>query len=124
MRKIEFLKEPITYFNENEYVAYISRVEGEDKLFDELRELLKFPDYFGDNWNALSDCLRDFSWIDKKGIVLVHLEIPKLSEVKLRTYIEVLFDSVQYWKEGEEHYLKVIFPEETEQSIKEILNFQ
>ncbi len=26
---------------------------------------------FGFNWGALSDCLRDFDWIEKKEIVLV-----------------------------------------------------
>lgn len=66
MRRIEFLKEPITYFDETEFVAYLSKVEGEDELFNKLSEVLKFPDYFGKNWNALYDFLRDFNWIEKK----------------------------------------------------------
>ncbi|WP_309616909.1 barstar family protein [Salinibacterium sp.] len=44
-------------------------------LFDEFRAALNFPDYFGNNWNALSDCVLDLSWLDlEAGLVLVVTE--------------------------------------------------
>jgi RNAse (barnase) inhibitor barstar len=122
MKRIEFLKKPSTYFNEAEFLAYLSKVENENDLFSKLSNVLKFPDYFGDNWNALYDCLRDFNWIEKEGIALIHTEMPNLSEEGLKTYVEILFDTVQDWKEDEEHYFKVIFPEETEQTIKKLIS--
>lgn len=32
---------------------------------------LEFPDWFGGNWDALTDCLRDLSWRPAPGYVLV-----------------------------------------------------
>ena len=121
MRRVEFLREPLTYFNKFEYVAYLQSVNSEDELFEKLSEILKFPDYFGYNWNAVYDCLRDFNWITMEGIVLVHIELPKLTQEKLKNYIEMLVNVVQDWKEGEEHYFKVIFPESTKDLIQQYI---
>jgi hypothetical protein len=33
-------------------------------------EAFSFPDYYGQNYNALNDCLRDFSWLPAPGYVL------------------------------------------------------
>ncbi|MFD9036316.1 barstar family protein [Streptomyces sp. NPDC059567] len=32
-------------------------------VFQEFYEGLRLPDYFGWNWDALSDCLRDLTWL-------------------------------------------------------------
>ncbi|MEN6371079.1 MAG: barstar family protein [Armatimonadota bacterium] len=42
-----------------------------DELFDELTEKLKFPDYFGRNFDALDDCITDLAWLEFDSIVLV-----------------------------------------------------
>ena len=126
MKKIIFLEIPSSYLNCDEFIAVVSKVEGKNKLLNTLDVALNFPDYFGHNWDALHDFLRDFSWIEKKGVVLVHIEIPKLSSEELKTYVEILFNVVKDWKDGEEHYFKVIFPKYAElliQGIIEKINF-
>ncbi len=46
--------------HEVDFVAKISAGLTDCKsLFATLRQLLKFPTYFGNNWDALYDCLRD-----------------------------------------------------------------
>lgn len=40
-------------------------------LFDEVGAALQFPDYFGENWAALAECLTDLSWLPAKGYVLL-----------------------------------------------------
>ncbi len=32
---------------------------------------LRFPDWFGHNWDAFDDCLRDLSWLPAQGYVLI-----------------------------------------------------
>src|SRR4051794_19604022 len=38
------------------------RMPGEYEVFEQFSDTMSFPAYFGWNWNALSDCLRDLSW--------------------------------------------------------------
>lgn len=109
------------YCNETEYIAYLPKVKDENDLFRELNDILAFPDYFGDNWNALFDCLRDFSWISKRGVALVHLEIPILSEEELMTYFEIIFSAVEDWTDTDDHYFKVIFSKEDEPKIMKFI---
>lgn len=32
---------------------------------------LKFPDWFGQNWDALADCLADMAWLPADGYVII-----------------------------------------------------
>lgn len=74
-----------------------------------------FPDYFGNNWDALNDCLRDFSWIQQKRIVIVHRDLPLSgNEKELLVYLEILKDALRSWYSSEQHKLLVIFPPETQ----------
>jgi RNAse (barnase) inhibitor barstar len=40
-------------------------------FFEELARALRFPDYFGHNWDAVYDCLTDLAWLPAAGYVLV-----------------------------------------------------
>ncbi|MBI5389401.1 barstar family protein [Candidatus Woesearchaeota archaeon] len=76
-----------------------SNIENESMLFQAFSQSLKFPDYFGRNWNALYDCLTDLMWI--KGKWRLAILIKNYEKIKKRDYFTLLFDvlhdSQQFW---------------------------
>jgi len=92
-------------------------------LFRALAKELKFPAYFGRNWDALDELLRDFSWIPSQRIVIIHDELPvQMGEDNLKVYLAILIDSVKDWKSGEEHELVMVFPTTYREQIQQILH--
>ncbi|MEU7906415.1 barstar family protein [Actinoplanes sp. NPDC049118] len=51
-----------------------SRMRDHDALFAEFASKLDFPDYFGMNWPALSDCLEDMLWFDETTCFLIAIK--------------------------------------------------
>jgi RNAse (barnase) inhibitor barstar len=39
-----------------------SKMRTRDDLFDEISAALQFPYYFGENWDALDECMNDLEW--------------------------------------------------------------
>lgn len=63
--------------------AYTALLQGErmktlNGMYDELEILLQLPNYFGRNWNALDECLTDFSWLPQGRIIVVISEFEKV----------------------------------------------
>ena len=92
------------------FVAIVpAGIRSVETLFSILSKDLKFP-YFGRNWNALNDCLHDFSWINIFQITVIHRDIPALGTDATRTYLDILAYCVEVWKLRENHQLSVVFP--------------
>ena len=47
-------------------------------LFDEVAAALQFPPYFGENWDALDECLADLEWLRADAFVLTILDAVRL----------------------------------------------
>ena len=71
-------------------------------LLDELSAALQFPSYFGNNWDACADCLRDLSWLDHSGgIAVVFTDADRLlidaGEPAFKTLLAVLTETAKHW---------------------------
>lgn len=62
-----------------------------------IAQALRFPDWFGGNWDALEDCLGDLSWRPGNGHVLIFRNWQALSSDDLGVLIDVLRSSAEYW---------------------------
>ena len=122
MNHIKFVKEINAYKPIDAFIAHMSiNIKDEDELFADLKSKLKFPDYFGFNWNAVWDCLRDFHWINEKGIVLVYTGLPNLELPLLKIYLDLLINASEDWKTEEDHYLEIVFSDESRKLVENIL---
>jgi len=72
-------------------------------LFDEMAAALQFPDYFGENWDALDECLADLSWLPAAGYVLLIREsttvLSQEDPMQLPTFVSVLANAANQWSE-------------------------
>jgi RNAse (barnase) inhibitor barstar len=60
---------------------------------------LGFPDYFGQNWDAFNDCIRDLSWVPQRKLVLFHRALPLADQpADRKIYLEILADAVEDWR--------------------------
>lgn len=94
--------------SDNAFVAEIDPVVSKLELLNELNTKLEFP-YFGFNWDALSENLRNFYWIKQKYIIIVHkgLHIPQKD---YEIYMSIAKSCEQFWLSySDEHILKFVF---------------
>ena len=101
----------------SDFIAQIPAGSSDrNDLFQALSQGLQFP-YFGNNWDALRDLLRDFWWIKSHRVVISHEDLPPLNRDVLAIYLRILSDCVRDWKPGEDHELVVAFPPSTRAAI-------
>lgn len=85
---------------------------------------LYFPGYFGWNWDALSDCLRDLHWVQPpRPVVLQHRDVPFAPETSMRAiYLDILREAAASWKEDDSPRLVVQFPAAARDDLTAALN--
>ncbi len=89
--------------NENKsYILEGNKMQTRDDLFFEVSYKLKFPNYFGNNWNALDECLQDLEWIDDTKINIVIKDyglILNLDHSDEKTiFMSCIKDADDYWR--------------------------
>ena len=92
-------------------------------LLKEFAQQAKFPDYFGGNWDAFHECIRDLSWIKQKRLVIIHSGLPlSNSEKDLKIYLYLLHDALRDWKPDESHEIVIVFPDNFREKIENLMN--
>ena len=72
---------------------------------------LEFPEWFGTNWDALADCLRDFSWRGAPGYVVLWrggAALAAAAPESFATALEIFRDAASYWKESGRIFLVLL----------------
>jgi RNAse (barnase) inhibitor barstar len=68
---------------------------GKPVLLKAIAAELEFPEWFGENWDALEDCLSDLSWRKATGHVLL-FEGAKAGD-DFGVLVDVLTSAAEYW---------------------------
>jgi RNAse (barnase) inhibitor barstar len=75
-----------------------------EQLLNHAATALRFPEHFGNNWDALEECLTDLEWVDADGYVIYYDHIDGLLNAhpdQFETLVEILRDAVASWKEDD-----------------------
>lgn len=73
-----------------------------DEALERIGAALKFPAWFGRNWDALADCLADMSWWPAAGylVLLEHPDALREAEPEsFDTLLEIIEEASQAWAE-------------------------
>ncbi|MBI3139947.1 MAG: barstar family protein [Sphingobacteriales bacterium] len=105
-------------FNHDCFLFVLSnKIESKSDLLLEISRGLNFPNYFGNNWDALEECLCDLSWITEKSICIIHRALPRLKEDELEIYLSILGDLKNVWHSDNLHEIVIYFPKSEKENI-------
>jgi Barstar (barnase inhibitor) len=94
-RELKQLKET---FEVREWDALMATTKEE--MLKQIGELWDFPTYYGQNWDALVDCLSDLSWVTASRFAFVIRGHPKGEDWD--TLLECLEDVSSRWRERDD----------------------
>ena len=101
--------------------AFVARLPGQlrrkQDLLRAVAESLKFPPYFGHNWDALEECLCDLSWLGgESGIVVVHKHTPLADDGQRAIYLDILRKA----QANQRLKLRVVFPHGSQAELEKV----
>lgn len=117
-----FASDPLSIVRPEAHTCLIpSATNAKHDLLAFLATCLQFPKYFGNNWDALADCLGDLSWLQHKTVILIHPSVPVLDRKDLVTYLEVLSVAASQHAARGAHELIIVFPQSKRDVILDIV---
>jgi len=114
-----FCFEPKLLAGRSAFVAELpSSIRSKQKLMRILAAQLRFPSYFGHNWDALEECLRDLSWLPVGSVQIRHRDLPLApGSEERRLYLQVLRAAAGWWQSSISDRLVSVFPAETKEEV-------
>lgn len=77
-------------------------IDSKAALLVALSKCLRLPEHFGNNWDALADCLEDSDWLGGHGIAVVLRHTApyrKAHGADWETLTDILSEAAEYWQE-------------------------
>lgn len=91
----------------------LNKVSTKEKLLDFLNSNLDFPNYFGFNWDALFDLLREKSFnesvVSSKGICFAYKNVKEIlynNPIEFQKFVSVINDLTKY--QTDEFFFKLV----------------
>jgi len=75
-------------------------IHDKDQLLKQAALALRFPEYFGNNWDAFADCLTDMSWHETDGFVILYDHFDSLAAHSPRDFemaLDIFKESTEFW---------------------------
>jgi RNAse (barnase) inhibitor barstar len=86
------------------YTATISGdlIKNKQDILETFKQIFRFPDYFGYNWDALEECINDLNWLNSKAylLILINPDKMQLTEQDFQLLFSILLNSANNWKQG------------------------
>jgi hypothetical protein len=82
-----------------------TNIGRKEQLLNHVALALHFPKSFGNNWDALEECLTDLEWVEADGYVIYYDHIDGLLAAhpdQFETFVEIVRDAVASWEEDGE----------------------
>ncbi|MSQ60866.1 MAG: hypothetical protein EXR36_14810 [Betaproteobacteria bacterium] len=86
-------------------------IGGKAALMQAAKQVFQLPAYFGENWDALTDCLMDLSWLPGLRWVLLVEGLQRLWTEDSESYrmtLEILRDASAFWEEQERPFIVLL----------------
>ncbi len=86
-------------------------IASKAELLRNLAWVMKFPDYFGNNWDALEECLCDLDWLPAKGYVIRFANADKFIKLfpsDFRALIEIVESVSNYWSSHKVDFVMIV----------------
>ncbi|MEC5387191.1 barstar family protein [Uliginosibacterium sp. H3] len=82
----------------------VSNVQTAPSLLRHIGQALRFPAWYGENWDALADCLTDLSWSEAEGFVLAvrGSDALRTAQPELwQTLVDLLNEVSDFWRDNQ-----------------------
>ena len=109
-----FVESPDDFKDDEALIVRVPRgVRSKEKLLRILAGKLRLPGYFGGNWDALEDALRDLTWLPAgQRVVIMHADLPFGAGGENRgIYLAILQSVAEHWAANGQRTFEVVLPE-------------
>lgn len=95
-------------------------MRAKQKILGVFADRLRFPFYFGWNWDAFEECLHDLSWLPEEApILVIHEDVPFGSGENRPVYLAIL----NAWACSSGSRVRIVFPPECETEVRAAAEF-